>query len=99
MLKFCTRSLLTSVYKGCGGFFLFCLELELFAKIKKYLVSTHSEKPGLLITQDLNKIKKNPEHLFVDVRKTEACAKFQEKLLDSMVVRACQSFQFFRQIT
>ena len=32
-------------------FFLFCLELELFAKIKKDLVSTHSQKPGLSITQ------------------------------------------------
>ena len=42
--------------KGRMGFFLFCLELELFAKIKKYLVSTHSQKPGLSKTQDPNKI-------------------------------------------
>ena len=39
--------------KGCVGFFKFCLDLELFAKIKKDLVSTQ-----LLITQDLNKIEK-----------------------------------------
>ena len=32
--------------KGCSGFFLFCLELELFAKIKKDLVSLHSLRPG-----------------------------------------------------
>ena len=43
-------------------FFKFCLELELFAKIKKDLVSTHSQKPGLSITQDLNK-KKIPHTL------------------------------------
>ena len=63
--------------KGCSGFFfLFCLELELFTKIKKDLVSTHSQKPGLSITQDLNKILKNPEHPFVDIGKTEMCEKF-----------------------
>ena len=47
---------------------LFCLDLELFAKIKKDLVSTHSFFTLLLITQDLNKIKKsgNP---FVDITK------------------------------
>ena len=35
---------------GVWDFFKFCLELELFANIKKYLVSTHSQKPGLPIT-------------------------------------------------
>ena len=50
--------------KGCVGLFLFCLELELFAKIKKkYIVSTHSQIPVLLITQYLNKIKKIPPTL------------------------------------
>ena len=39
-------------------FVLLCLYLELFAKIKKDVVSTQSQKPGLSITQDLNKIKK-----------------------------------------
>ena len=45
--------------KGCAGFFLFCLDLKLFAKTKKYLVSTYSIFTTLLITQDLNKIKKS----------------------------------------
>ena len=49
--------------KGCSRFFLFCLDHELFAKIKKGLVSTHSQKRSifvsLLITQDVNKIKKS----------------------------------------
>ena len=39
------------------GFFLFQLDLELFAKIIKDLVSTQSCFTLLLITQDLNKIK------------------------------------------
>ena len=30
--------------KACPGFSLFCLELELFAKSKKDLVTTHSRK-------------------------------------------------------
>ena len=44
--------------KGVWHFFLFYLDLELFAKIKKDLVFTHSFFTLLLITQDLNKIKK-----------------------------------------
>ena len=58
LLKLRTRFLLTNVYKMCVGFFLFCFDLELFAKIEKDLVSTHSLFTLLLITQDLNKLKK-----------------------------------------
>ena len=50
--------------KGVQDFLLFCLDLELFAKIKNDLVSTHSLKPFLLIVQDLNKIRKIPNTLF-----------------------------------
>ena len=42
---------------------------------------------------------KNPEHSFVDIGKMETCAKFQQKILSSMVVGARQNFQFFREIT
>ena len=52
--------------KGVRGF-LFCLDLELFAKIKKGLVSKHSFFTLLLITQDLNKIKKNHKDPFADI--------------------------------
>ena len=45
------------------------------------------------------KFKKIPEQAFVDIIKKKTCAKFQEKVLNSMVVRAQQSFQFFRQKT
>ena len=40
-------------------FFLFYLEREIFAKIKKDLVSAHSFFTLLLTTQDLNKTLKN----------------------------------------
>ena len=43
--------------KECVGFLKFCLELQLFAKIKKDLVSTHSLKPSSSTAQDLHKIK------------------------------------------
>ena len=59
LLKLRTRFLFTNVYKRVCEIFLFCLDLELFAKIKKDLVSTHSFFTFLLITQDLNKIKKS----------------------------------------
>ena len=45
--------------KGCVGFFLFYLDLELFAKINKDLVSTHSFFTLSLIIHNLNKIKKS----------------------------------------
>ena len=44
--------------KGCVGFFLSYLDLEVFATIKKDLVSAHLFFTLLLITQDLDKIKK-----------------------------------------
>ena len=63
LIKLRTRFLLTNVYESMCGIFLFYLDLELFAKIKKDLVSTHSFFTLLLITQDLNKIKKIPHTL------------------------------------
>ena len=51
------------------------------------------------ITQVLNKIKEIPEHPFVDIGKQKTCIKFQQKLLNFMVVEVRQSFQFFRQKT
>ena len=49
--KFCTLS--------------FGLDLELFANIQNNLVSTQSLRLFSLITQDLSKIKRYPEHAFV----------------------------------
>ena len=43
--------------------------------------------------------KKNPAHSFVDIGKWETCAKFQQKILNSMVAGARQNFQFFKQKT
>ena len=43
--------------------------------------------------------KKNPTHTFVDITKLKTCAKFQQEILNSMVVGARQSFQFFSQKT
>ena len=61
--NFARVSYLPTSTKLCLGFFLFCLDLELLAKIKKDLVSMHSFFTFLLITQDLNKIKKIPDTL------------------------------------
>ena len=63
LLKFRARFLLTNAYKSLCGIFLFHLNLELFAKVKKDLVSTHPFFTLLLITQDLNKTKKIPHIL------------------------------------
>ena len=85
--------------KGVWDFFHFFQNLRYLPKSKKDLVSTNPHKPSLSITQDLDKIKKIPEHPFVDIDKTETCTKFQQKILNYMAVGARESFQFFRQIT
>ena len=64
--------------KACVGFSLFSSGLELFAKIKEDLVSTHSFFTLLLMTQDLNKIKKITHTL-------------SAKILNSMVVEVRQT--------
>ena len=68
---FCWNFVHVSYLPMCtnSGFFLFCLDLELFAKNKKDLVSAQSLFTLLVIIQDLNKIKKNLEHPFADIIK------------------------------
>ena len=56
--------------KALVGFFLSCLDLELFGKIKKDLVSTHLLFTLLLISQDPDKIKKI---FFVDYQVENVC--------------------------
>ena len=38
--------------------------------------------------------KKSPKHFFVDIVKQATCAKFQQKILNSIAVGARGSFQF-----
>ena len=59
LLKLRIHFLLTNAYKRVYVIFLFFLDLELFTNILKNLVSTHSLFTLLLITQNLNKIKKS----------------------------------------
>ena len=56
---FCTNQCLKEGTRD----FLFCLDLMLIAKIKEDQVSTHSFFTFLLITLDLDKIKKIPNSL------------------------------------
>ena len=99
LLKLCTGFLLTNVYKRLFEiFFLFCLDLELYAKIKKDLVSTHSLFTFLLITQDLNKIKKPPKTLLLTFLSMKHVQNFSKRFQQFVVVGADQIFQFFRQI-
>ena len=54
----------------------------------------------MFISQSKSKQNKtNPQHFFADIGKTETCAKCYRKILNSTVVGARQSFQFFREIT
>ena len=83
--------------KDVRDVFLFYLDIELYAKIKKDLVSKH-----LFLYIFINKSRfrqniKKPEHPFLDIVKNETCAIFQQKILNFVAVGAHQSFQFFRQ--
>ena len=99
MLKFCRRSLLTNVCKRCVGFLLFCLELELFANIKKRLGLYTLTETRFINNLRFKQNKKYPTHPFVDIDKTKTCANFQQKILNYTTVITRQGFQFFRQIT
>ena len=99
MLKLCTRSLLTNVYKRV------CRSVFILFRI--WVICQNKKGHGFYILTETRFVnnsrckqnQKNSEHSFADIVQTEACAKFQQKILNSVVVRACQNSQFFRQIT
>ena len=68
-LKLSTRFLITSVYETVFGIFFILFRSWVICKNQKDLVSTYLFFTIWLITRDLNKIKKNPEHSFVDIVK------------------------------
>ena len=68
LLKLRTRFLLTKVYKRVCRIFLFSLDLELFAKIKK--IWFHTLVFDIFINNSRPKQNlKNPEHPFLDIIK------------------------------
>ena len=65
--------------KAARDFFLFCLKLDLFSKIRKGLVSILSQKPGLSITKDLKKIKKISNTLWQTLLSRKRVQNFSKK--------------------
>ena len=68
-LKFGTRFLLNNVWKGVFGIFLFCLDLELFAKIEKDLDSTNSQSFFFFDNSRSKQNEKNSDHSFIGIGK------------------------------
>ena len=99
LLRLRTRFLLPISTKGCLRFFQFHFDLELLVKVKTIWFLHTRFFTFSLIIQDLNRIKKNPEHSFGEIVKQETCAKFQPKVLKSVLTGARQSLQFSRQAT
>ena len=99
LLKLRTRFLFTSVYKRVCGIF--------FVSFRSWVICKNFKRPGFytlvfytFINNSRSKQnKKIPTHAFVDITKQKTCAKFQQKILTSMVVGARQNFQFFREKT
>ena len=83
--------------KGCVVF---------FTLLRTWVICQNKKQSGFYTVTETTFInnsrskqnKKNHTHLFVDIRKTETCAKLQQIILNSLIVGARQSFQFFRQI-
>ena len=99
MLKFYTCVRLTNVYKRVCGIFLILFRSWVIDK-PGFCECVETRSFLILANNSSSKQnKKNPEHPFVDTGKYETCAKLQQKLSESMVVGACQSFQFSRQNT
>ena len=86
--------------KVCTGYFSLCLDLELLAKNEKDQVSTHLQKPDFLhfIKKSRSKPNKILETILYTLLSRKRALNFSKKIFNSMVVGACQSFQFFRQI-
>ena len=83
LLKFCTCFLIKNDYNYINkNVKNECVETTYFSFLQKNSISKQN--------------KKNPEHLFVDIGIQETSVKFQQKILNSMVVGARQNFQFFR---
>ena len=91
MLKFCTRSLL--------GIFLILFRAWVICQNQKITGFYKLTETSFINNSRSKQNKKNLTHPFIDIHKPETCAKFQQKTLNSTVVGARQSFQFFRQIT
>ena len=72
--------------KVCSGFFLFCLDIEC-AETRSFLIFPKKSRS--------KKKKKIPEHPFVEIVKSETCARYQLKMFNSVVLRARKSFKFF----
>ena len=90
------RTRLPMSTKGRVRFFSFYLDLEMFAKIKK--------RPGFyslafytFINNSRSKQNKRIPHTLFRHYQQKTCAKFQQKILNFVVVGAPESFQFFRQ--
>ena len=92
LLKFCASSLLTNAYKKMFGIF--------FILFTTWVICQNKKTPGFYTLAEKRFInnsrfkqnKKNTEHSFVDIGKTETCAKCQQNILNSMVNGARQSF-------
>ena len=73
-----------------------------FILFRTWVICQNKRSPGFYILTKTRLInnwgskqnKNNPEHLFVDIGKTETCAKFQQKFLSSMVVGLVKVFDF-----
>ena len=77
-----------------GIFLLFCLYLDLLINLVFF---ERVETKSFFILGNYSSSKQILKIPFVDIGKWEAWAKFQQKLLNSVVAGARQSFQFFRQ--
>ena len=98
LLGFWTRFLFTNVYKRVFRIYFILFRSRCICKNKKR-PGFHTPTETIFINNSRSKQnKKNSAHPFLDIVKQKTCTKFQQKILNSMVVGTFKSFQFFSQI-
>ena len=76
-----------------------CLQILSYLRKSRKTWFLHIYKNRFIINPRSKQNKKSLERPFVDIGKQKTCAKFQQKILNSMIVGSRQNFQFSRQIT
>ena len=95
--NFAHVSYLPMSIKGCLGFFYVVWILSNLQKSKQTCF-LHTCFSHFFNNSRSKQNENNFEHPFADIVKQKRCAKFQQKILNFVVVGARQSFQFFRHI-
>ena len=97
LLKLWTHFRLTNVCKRLFGIFFILFRSWGICQNKKITDFYILTETRFINNSRSEQNKESPDHPFADISKTEMCSKFQQEMVNSIVVGARQSLQFFRE--